>query len=848
MNRARDPQAAGGRVIDWSGYGLVLGLSLFLFWPVLNGSSELGYRDSATLYQPLFQWTRDRLLGGEIPRWCAQDNWGAPLVADLTSSVFYPGKLVLLLPAVRFSVLFGIYVLLHVWLAIFAARWCGHRAGLSPIAAWLTGITYGFSGSVMFQSCNVVFLVSAAWLPAALGCVLQYRKTRHRRWLVAVAVVMSMMVLGGDPQMAFHVIVIAGLLWCLPCRADAVRPPAAVRRITQVSGALLSIALMTAALTAIQVFPAIPWSQQSERSVRGNDRSIYRAWTHGPVEKGEKATEDPVNRFARPKPGTHQDAIYQFSLAPWTLVDLIWPNVGGKQDPWSARLAGADRLWTGSLYCGLFTLLLATAHLVTLPSRHPDRALIPVMGLFLLASFGWYGAGWLIHELNLMRGGSGTGHLLGEPTGGIYWLLEMLVPGYYRFRYPAKLFVIAALIICLTGGRGYDRLTGRAAFRTARFRGLFRRETIVVAAMTCMAVLLLAIHGLAGQPLFPLIDASVSRLIRDSLLHTAIVLGIGAALLIWRRRIAWIGRYFDVWWLLLCTGEILLATAWTVQLAPVTEWNQPANASAFEQTTWRSPRLDDPPLASVDPAKRRIQEQRSLYPKYHLHTGRRLVGSFNSLQPLDVTVLLNHPDFQTVLGEMSVDSSMEPSDDETDFRIVARPHRPRIYLAERWVRLEPVDETSVSEVTRRTSEVISLLQGNRGGDADGHEIVTVECQAATLEGLRGVEETASITLLEHAHERQTIRVTNRRPALLVIADYFDANWTASLIEGDRLTRLPRVRVNRLLTGVPIPPGDYRVQLVYRDMRLQRGAWLSGLAWLALVPGWLYFRRRRPSPN
>ena len=36
------------------------------------------------------------------------------------------------------------------------------------MAAGLCAVSYAFGGNVLFQYCNVVFLVGAAWLPAAL--------------------------------------------------------------------------------------------------------------------------------------------------------------------------------------------------------------------------------------------------------------------------------------------------------------------------------------------------------------------------------------------------------------------------------------------------------------------------------------------------------------------------------------------------------------------------------------------------------------------------------------------------------------------------------------------------------
>jgi hypothetical protein len=57
-------------------------------------------------------------------------------------------------------------------------------------------MAYAFSGSVMFQYCNVVFLIGAAWLPLAV--LAADRLLTRRRWidLPITAMVWAMMVLG----------------------------------------------------------------------------------------------------------------------------------------------------------------------------------------------------------------------------------------------------------------------------------------------------------------------------------------------------------------------------------------------------------------------------------------------------------------------------------------------------------------------------------------------------------------------------------------------------------------------------------------------------------------------------
>jgi hypothetical protein len=132
------------------------------------------------------------------------------VLADATSSVFYPGKLLFLLP-VDFAWRYKLYVVLHVVLAA-ATSYCLARAWkASACGAAIAAIAYSCGGNVVFQYCNIVFLVGAAWLP--LAALAADRMLRERSWLAALCLgaVLALMILGGDPQAAYHGLLITAI-------------------------------------------------------------------------------------------------------------------------------------------------------------------------------------------------------------------------------------------------------------------------------------------------------------------------------------------------------------------------------------------------------------------------------------------------------------------------------------------------------------------------------------------------------------------------------------------------------------------------------------------------------------
>ena len=69
-----------------------------LFGPAIISGRPLLFRDSAHFYYPLFEWCCREWSAGRVPLWNPYENCGLPVLADATSSIFYPGKLIFTLP------------------------------------------------------------------------------------------------------------------------------------------------------------------------------------------------------------------------------------------------------------------------------------------------------------------------------------------------------------------------------------------------------------------------------------------------------------------------------------------------------------------------------------------------------------------------------------------------------------------------------------------------------------------------------------------------------------------------------------------------------------------------------
>jgi hypothetical protein len=362
---------------------LVLGLFAWFFAAALFHSGSFAFRDAADFYPPLFQFTRSQWLAGRVPLWNPCENLGMPLAGNGTSSAFYPGTLIFLLP-LDFTWTYKIYVLAHVLLAAATAYRTARRFGCSVEASGLCALGYAFGGNVLYQYANVVFLVGAAWLPAAVEAADRMLVGRRFGAAVALGVILALMALGGDPQAAYHAGLLAATyalaLWWRERRARISRvgraeraPPAESARETaglvprdtkflHSRPALLTVAAAVAfVLAAVAVLPSIEFSAHSERSATHVARSIYEI--PGSLRHPDAGTRILRGLTARVDPGSHEEHVYQFSVGPWRLVEYFWPNFSGRQFPenrrWLDALPWEGRIWVPSLYMGLLPLLLA---------------------------------------------------------------------------------------------------------------------------------------------------------------------------------------------------------------------------------------------------------------------------------------------------------------------------------------------------------------------------------------------------------------------------------------------------------------------------------------------------------
>jgi hypothetical protein len=838
----------------------------WFFAGVLAGGM-FAVRDAAHYYYPLMKYVAHEWATGHVPLWNPYQDLGVPLAGGGTAAVFYPGQLVFALP-LPFDVAYRVYVLGHFAVALGAVWRLARHWGASIDAAAVAGVSYAFSGSVLFQSMNVVYLVGAAWLPLAMFVTDRALQGRAA-WSIALGAVLALMILGGDPQAAYHAGLLATIqaVWvrttpaqrrtdlqsALP-NADRLPLRATVAPTLSARFAVLGFAAMVAVgLSAVQLLPMAEYLRRSERAagIAGSVWELPRVIGGGRL--GQWA--DAVLARGIPR-GSHREHVYHYSVGPWRLAEFLWPNCGGRQFPvhrrWFEAIPGEGLVWTPSLYMGLLPLVLAIS---AMRLRRGDDAraqwLTWMVVLFVLGSLGWHGPGWIWNELRAAAGGDPAKPWpVGPPAGGVYWLLTIALPGYGSFRYPAKLLCVATLGLSLLAARGWDEAMAGDAARLRRW--LVRLGFASLAgALGASAILPFWNGWLAGVrpsmvfgPFDP--DGAAADLI-GAFVQAAVISGVAAWLSGAPRRTSWARGAA----LALVAVDLAVANRWMVATAPAELWHRaPALAEAidrhaecksragpfrvFRRPAW-SPATWHKASSPARLACAVSWHRATLQPKHHLGAGIVLAPVPDAMNLADYQTFLmaaRLPGRETrpallprqmvldALGAAYVilaGNEVPPEGERVrlEHAGAADPEDVSLWynasaLGRVWIvhevqTLPPLESHDLGASFRRAQRVL-----DRGGrPRDFRQSAVVEAEAGTVPCDQNAEAAESLPaelcrVVRYDTDRVEIEAVLQRPGLVVLADQFYPGWHLEVASDGREPR-------------PVP--------ILRTNRVMRGAWL-----------------------
>lgn len=760
---------------------------------MLSPARALANRDIDILHLPLRSAFRELAAFG-LPVWNPWLHGGQPILSNPSYGSFYPPSWLVFAAPPAYAL--SLMALLHASLA-FAGAWrLARHLGCGAGAAALAGVGYVGCGAYLSLLSLFNLFCSMAWLPwvIAWGDESLRRPEGGRWWRPGLLAggALALQLLSGEPSPA----VMSGLALLALAASAAGRRPAAAPRV------LLPF-LFAVALAAVQLLPTLGRLADSPR--KGLQSHIATLWSMPPA----RLVEIFLPRFYG-DPARDVEGLF-FG---WNLHDRNYP-------------------FLESLYPGLLLALLGVWALLL--GRVPRRA------------------AWTL----AIAGGCFLA--LGRHNP-FYAAARQAVPGLAVLRYPEKFIILAILVLVIAGALGWQRLLDdREAGRPQVADLPLALALVALAVALSLAAILSAAPAAVyrfiayhGDPFLPLSrDLSLAYLRRESRTAVATALAVAALLGLcrWRRPSR---RLLEAAAVLLLAADLWHYGHGFVQTIPAAAYRRPPPLAAAllpprERIFVQGPRQGAPEvmrrrgdsgtlvtrahLASLEPysgilwqlpyafstdfdlmvtgwgrqAANILQREVAAHQRVY-----RYLGSWN------VGTLFLQKSFREQLAEIA-DPAASPLR-----RVANRYVLPRFRLVQRVV-FHPTYAAALAAARAEDWQVergeFCVRPGRRP-------------QAVTYGG--------PARLLAVSDEVARIDVRYRAPggAFFVSAMTYDRGWGAS-VDGVAARTYPTAACQ---VGIPLPAGEHRLVLRYREPLVGLGGAISLLA-LSGGAGILLRRRR-----
>lgn len=814
------------------------------------------------------------------------------------------------------------------------------RLRVSASGAAFSALVYAFSGQTLFQYSNVIYLVGAAWAPALFIYSVDFFRaptfSGKTRALLKLSVVQSITVLGGEPQIVYLALltsVIAGLFASTRTTneenarqkdgfhisdypSSSATFPSSIRAKRVLSSVIFIAATsaVTFCLAAIQILPSLELIDNSSRVFQEKPRSLWEI-PSALSNAGETQTEKKVSLTDREfydellcadfSNEGRSRSVYRFSVGPWRWLEFLYPNVGGRQFPQSSRwfrvFPEEIAVWTPTLYFGAFPFLLALSAFLFRRKRRDESSFFRCAATYLtagsiLAAMGGYGAVWLFRSVSALASGSSIPVSFSnyDPVGGVYWALNIIVPKFAEFRYPAKLLTLSMLGFSYLVGYGWDRKKFSRGFLTALTvaSGL----SFIAWAIACLGAQSFLQSINTTDFLFgPFQPETARRDLCNAFLHTAVILFLAVLVLAsFRKKI--VGgsvsptqmKTLPTCLLLLAAADVYHANSWTVVVSPAPLFNrtsqftdriendrtknklqiQPDNTedshagpnacfTAIPPTRiYRFP-VWFPPVFSEKSSARRNTERvvwdvETLYPLYPSKMNVAITDVRGAVSEYRYerfcNALLNRANVGADLSFLGVEYVLGPK-----FwieRILDAERRPpsSLDLLDWGVSLKKIDgPVTRAALFRQQNRVDSIYLNHVSSSADGIKgqndfVVTVSYEPNRVVYLASASEPSDVVFSEQFWSDWSVRAipVTSDDGRIFLANRFNAPKVDALIKkavlrkGIKIDEKPIVPAFEFLRKTSIPQGLYCLDVRYAPKRLALGAALSVLSWCALL--------------
>ncbi|HEY2738091.1 MAG TPA: hypothetical protein VGK45_06765, partial [Thermoanaerobaculia bacterium] len=205
----------------------VLILLAWMVLPLARGTETLFLRDVLNTHFEMKAAQAEALRHGYFPLLDPYRAGGQPLAGNLNAVPLYPTNLLYLVGSGLWAL--NAHFWIHLLLAPLAFYWMARSWGLSRAPAWAAAVCYTLSGFFLSHMSFYNLIAAAALAPALVAACLDFAHGRRRAWMpVVIALLWTLLLLGGDPLMAALAGLLAGtallLTWGTEWRGSGRRP------------------------------------------------------------------------------------------------------------------------------------------------------------------------------------------------------------------------------------------------------------------------------------------------------------------------------------------------------------------------------------------------------------------------------------------------------------------------------------------------------------------------------------------------------------------------------------------------------------------------------------------------
>ncbi len=428
--RKREKNAARGvpQLRLWHAAAALALILIFFFRRILLGEAFF-WEDFIYYYYPTKNFAATAFAAGHFPFWNPYTFSGMPFLADIQNAVLYlPHVVFALFAGDRLSpVLVEYMVIAHFLFAGIGMTALARYLKLDLPAAAAAGAFFMLSGFMVTHAIHQTVIASVSWLP--LITLLSLQSFEEGGWsrVPLAGAALAMAIFAGFPQVFYYVFLFEGCLFLFVI-VRAARTGGGFGAALQPLARAAAITAVALGLAAIQLLPTMELAPQSERAAITFEKSL------------------------------------EGSLSWGQLLTLLVPKYFGVSSAEGYQYWGPGpywHYWETCIYLGIPTLLLLILGAGSMKGRPVFQFMAAMAGLSLLVGLG---DSFFLHRI-----------------------LFDILPGYAKFRNPARATLLLAFGGSLVAGLGVQELLAGGAARAGE---QLRRKVLLAVALVLLPLLL----------------------------------------------------------------------------------------------------------------------------------------------------------------------------------------------------------------------------------------------------------------------------------------------------------------------------------------------------------------------